>query len=133
MKDAGFVAICGAAILLSLSAPAMAQDEGRGIGYAATGPVFDLPAGMSPQQRMKDLLEEAKLADELGLDVFAIGEHHRPDYLISSPTVALGAPRATVAPSALIATENANRSFAAPSEATSLPVCSQLDPLLPKV
>lgn len=51
----------------------------------------DLPAGVSPQQRMKDLLEEAKLADELGLDVFAIGEHHRPDYLISSPTVALGA------------------------------------------
>jgi probable LLM family oxidoreductase len=51
----------------------------------------DLPAGMSPQQRMRDLLEEAKLADELGLDVFAIGEHHRPDYLISSPTVALGA------------------------------------------
>jgi probable LLM family oxidoreductase len=40
---------------------------------------------------MRDLLEEAKLADELGLDVFAIGEHHRPDYLISSPTVALGA------------------------------------------
>ena len=51
----------------------------------------DLPAGMSPQQRMRDLLEEAKLADELGLDVFAIGEHHRPDYLISSPPVALGA------------------------------------------
>jgi probable LLM family oxidoreductase len=51
----------------------------------------DLPAGMSPQQRMRNLLEEAKLADELGLDVFAIGEHHRPDYLISSPTVALGA------------------------------------------
>jgi probable LLM family oxidoreductase len=40
---------------------------------------------------MRDLLEEARLADELGLDVFAIGEHHRPDYLISSPTVALGA------------------------------------------
>src|ERR1700709_2752317 len=51
----------------------------------------DLPAGVSPQQRMKDLLEEAKLADELGLDVFAIGEHHRPDFLISSTTVALGA------------------------------------------
>jgi probable LLM family oxidoreductase len=51
----------------------------------------DLPAGMSPQQRMRNLLEEAQLADELGLDVFAIGEHHRPDYLISSPTVALGA------------------------------------------
>jgi probable LLM family oxidoreductase len=51
----------------------------------------DLPAGMSPQQRMSNLLEEAKLADELGLDVFAIGEHHRPDFVISSPTVALGA------------------------------------------
>src|ERR1700754_1323769 len=51
----------------------------------------DLPAGMSPQQRMKDLLEEVKLADELGLDVFAIGEHPRPDFLISSPSVALGA------------------------------------------
>jgi probable LLM family oxidoreductase len=51
----------------------------------------DLPAGMSPQQRMRNLLEEAKLADELGLDVFAIGEHHRPDFIISSPTVALAA------------------------------------------
>jgi probable LLM family oxidoreductase len=51
----------------------------------------DLSAGVSPQQRMRNLLEEAKLADQLGLDVFAIGEHHRPDYLISSPTVALGA------------------------------------------
>jgi len=51
----------------------------------------DLPAGMSPQQRMSNLLEEARLADELGLDVFAIGEHHRPDFIISSPTVALGA------------------------------------------
>jgi probable LLM family oxidoreductase len=51
----------------------------------------DLPAGMSPQQRMSNLLEEARLADQLGLDVFAIGEHHRPDFIISSPTVALGA------------------------------------------
>jgi probable LLM family oxidoreductase len=51
----------------------------------------DLPAGMSPQQRMSNLLEEARLADELGLDVFAIGEHHRPDFVISSPAVALGA------------------------------------------
>src|SRR3954462_5234831 len=51
----------------------------------------DLPAGMTPQQRMSNLLEEAKLADELGLDVFAIGEHHRPDFVISSPAVALGA------------------------------------------
>jgi probable LLM family oxidoreductase len=51
----------------------------------------DLASGVSPEQRMKDLLEEAELADQLGLDVFAIGEHHRPDFLISSPAVALAA------------------------------------------
>src|ERR1700735_1473617 len=45
----------------------------------------DLSSGVSPQQRMRDLLEEAQLAEQLGLDVFAIGEHHRPDFLISAP------------------------------------------------
>src|SRR5437660_3395286 len=51
----------------------------------------DLASGVSPEQRMGELLEEAELADQLGLDVFAVGEHHRPDFLISSPAVALGA------------------------------------------
>jgi probable LLM family oxidoreductase len=51
----------------------------------------DLAGGVSPQQRMRQLLEEAQLADELGLDLFAIGEHHRRDYLISAPVVALAA------------------------------------------
>ncbi|MDW5594731.1 Atu2307/SP_0267 family LLM class monooxygenase [Conexibacter stalactiti] len=51
----------------------------------------DLGAGISPQERMRDLLEEARLADQAGLDLFAIGEHHRPDYLVSSPSVALAA------------------------------------------
>jgi len=51
----------------------------------------DLPAGLSPEQRMRNLLEEARLADELGLEVFAVGEHHRPDYLVSSPATALAA------------------------------------------
>ena len=51
----------------------------------------DLAAGASPQQRMRELMEEVELADQLGLDVFAIGEHHRPDFLISSPAVVLGA------------------------------------------
>jgi hypothetical protein len=40
---------------------------------------------------MRNLLEEAELADQLGLDLFAIGEHHRPDYLVSSPAVVLAA------------------------------------------
>src|ERR1700690_2343723 len=51
----------------------------------------DLSSGVSPQQRMRDLIEEGVLAEQLGLDVFAIGEHHRPDFLISSPPVALAA------------------------------------------
>jgi probable LLM family oxidoreductase len=51
----------------------------------------DLSSGATPERRMRDLLEEAELADELGLDVFAIGEHHRPDFLISAPVVALAA------------------------------------------
>lgn len=42
-------------------------------------------------QRIKDLLEEIQLADQLGLDVFGVGEHHRADYAVSSPAVVLAA------------------------------------------
>jgi probable LLM family oxidoreductase len=38
-----------------------------------------------------NLMEEIELSDQLGLDVFAIGEHHRPDYIVSSPAVVLAA------------------------------------------
>ena len=41
--------------------------------------------------RMQQLLEEIQVADQLGLDVFAVGEHHRADYAISAPAVVLGA------------------------------------------
>src|SRR4051794_2516445 len=51
----------------------------------------DLSAGQPPEERMRNLLEEARLADELGLTVFGVGEHHRPDYLVSSPTTVLAA------------------------------------------
>jgi probable LLM family oxidoreductase len=51
----------------------------------------DLAAGASPEQRMRELMEEAELADQLGLDVFAVGEHHRPDFVVSSPAVVLAA------------------------------------------
>src|ERR1700685_389267 len=51
----------------------------------------DLAGGVSPRRRMAELMEEAELADQLGLDVFGIGEHHRPDFLVSSPAVVLGA------------------------------------------
>lgn len=42
-------------------------------------------------QRIRELVEEIRLADEVGLDVFGVGEHHRPDYAVSSPAVVLGA------------------------------------------
>jgi probable LLM family oxidoreductase len=51
----------------------------------------DVGPGVTPHQRMAQLLEEAELADQLGLDLFAIGEHHRPDYLVSAPAVVLAA------------------------------------------
>ncbi len=46
---------------------------------------------MDPAQRLRNLLEEIELADQVGLDVFGVGEHHRPDYAVSTPAVALAA------------------------------------------
>ena len=46
---------------------------------------------VSPAQRLHNLVEEIELADQVGLDVFGIGEHHRPDFAVSSPAVVLGA------------------------------------------
>src|SRR3954451_2727643 len=44
-----------------------------------------------PAGRMRDLLEEVELAEQVGLDVFGIGEHHRPDFVVSAPAVVLAA------------------------------------------
>src|SRR5512140_2877107 len=46
---------------------------------------------ITPQQRLRDLLEEIELADRIGLDVFGVGEHHRPDFAVSAPAVVLAA------------------------------------------
>lgn len=46
---------------------------------------------ISGHQRMMDLMEEIELADQVGLDVYALGEHHRPDFIVSSPAVVLAA------------------------------------------
>jgi probable LLM family oxidoreductase len=64
----------------------------------------DLHPDVTPQERMRRLMEEVEIADQLGLDVFAIGEHHRPDYLVSSP--------ATVLAAAAVRTENIRLSSA---------------------
>jgi len=59
--------------------------------FAELSPDVSAAGAVSPEQRMRDLLEEVELADQVGLDVFGIGEHHRPDFLVSSPAVALAA------------------------------------------
>lgn len=46
---------------------------------------------LPPAQRMSNLMEEIRLADEVGLHVFGIGEHHREEYLSSSPSTILAA------------------------------------------
>ena len=46
---------------------------------------------ISAAQRMRELMDEIELADQVGLDVFGIGEHHRPDYIASAPAVVLAA------------------------------------------
>ena len=46
---------------------------------------------VNAQRRIDELIKEAVLADEVGLDVFALGEHHRPDFVVSAPEVVLAA------------------------------------------
>src|SRR5918995_6046562 len=43
------------------------------------------------RQRLRELVEQAELADEVGLDVVGVGEHHRPDFAVSAPAIVLAA------------------------------------------
>lgn len=54
------------------------------VATAKSGPVGDA-------RRVQELLEQIELADQVGLDVFGVGEHHRPDYVASAPAVLLAA------------------------------------------
>ena len=45
----------------------------------------------APGTRIRELIEQAKVADEVGLDIFAVGEHHRGDFAVSAPAVVLAA------------------------------------------
>ncbi|MEC7298278.1 LLM class flavin-dependent oxidoreductase [Pseudooceanicola nitratireducens] len=69
------------------------------IGLYTFGDVGRLPGSgkqVGWHERLGNLMEEIELADQVGLDVFGLGEHHRPNYAISSPAVALaGAARTT--------------------------------------
>ena len=60
------------------------------LGLYSFGEVPDSSAH-SAAQRLRDLIEEIELADQAGLDVFGVGEHHRPDFAVSAPAVVLAA------------------------------------------
>src|SRR5258707_5143716 len=51
----------------------------------------DIGPSISAEQRLKNLMEEVELADQVGLEIFGVGEPHRPDYAISAPAVVLAA------------------------------------------
>ena len=46
---------------------------------------------ISHDQRIRELVEEIELADQVGLDIYAIGEHHREDFVVSAPEIVLAA------------------------------------------
>jgi len=59
--------------------------------FAEATPDAQTGKTVSAERRLLDLLEEIELADQVGLDVFGVGEHHRPDYVVSAPAVVLAA------------------------------------------
>jgi probable LLM family oxidoreductase len=64
------------------------------IGIMTFGEITEDPATgalPSPAQRVRETIEQAKVADEVGLDLFGVGEHHRTDFVGSAPTILLAA------------------------------------------
>lgn len=59
--------------------------------FAETTPDPRSAETISSSDRLRDLVEEIVLADDVGLDVFGLGEHHRPDFASSAPAVVLAA------------------------------------------
>ena len=69
------------------------MDKTLELGLDTFGDVTAAPDGtlLPHAQVIRDVIAEGVLADQVGLDVFAVGEHHRADYAVSSPEVALAA------------------------------------------
>ena len=59
--------------------------------FAENGPDSITGQNISPATRLSNLLETIELADQVGLDVFGLGEHHRPEFVASAPAVILAA------------------------------------------
>lgn len=68
--------------------------QGLEIGLTTLGEIMRDPLTgqmIPPQQRLREIVDAARLADEAGLDAFAIGEHHSPDFVVSAVPVVLAA------------------------------------------
>jgi probable LLM family oxidoreductase len=62
------------------------------VGIDTAAAAFDNASlSISPSERLRRLVEQIERADQIGLDVFGIGEHHRREFLDSAPTVVLAA------------------------------------------
>ncbi len=59
--------------------------------FAAVGKNPITGVSVSPVERIQSLLEEIEVADQVGLDAFGLGEHHRAEFLDSAPAVILAA------------------------------------------
>lgn len=62
-----------------------------GIGMFGDNHYDERGKPLSAGDRLRELIEEVKLMDEVGIEFFGIGEHHRPDYAVSVPEVVLAA------------------------------------------
>lgn len=72
----------------------MTTDRPFEIGLFTFGEITADPATgrpLDPATRLREFIDLARIADEAGLDVFGVGEHHRPDFAIASPPVVLAA------------------------------------------
>src|SRR5690625_2084422 len=61
------------------------------VSFVESTPLAESGRVLSPEERLRNLMEEIELADQLGLDVFGIGEHHRPDYVASALSIIMAA------------------------------------------
>ena len=59
--------------------------------FGETTPLEGSKKVISHDERIRNVIEEIELADKLGLDIYAIGEHHRPDFAVSAPEIVLAA------------------------------------------
>ncbi|MFC6652042.1 Atu2307/SP_0267 family LLM class monooxygenase [Paenibacillus rhizoplanae] len=59
--------------------------------FVETTPDVNTGVTLSHAERLREVVEEIVLADQVGLDVYGVGEHHRPDFAASSPAVLMAA------------------------------------------